>query len=146
MADVLLTKATDPLEENVTNLLHFLTTMFKANMSYSTLNVARSVVSQLPSFGNSSTLGEKALAKQFFKGVFRQRPPLPNYTHTWDVGPGLHYLRDLGPSEKLNTKQLSFKTVTLTALLTGQRCQLFISYLFNIYMSLQSPLYSLFQT
>ena len=62
------------------------------------------------------------MAKQFLKGVFRQRPP-PKYTHTWDVGPVLHYLRDLGPSEKLNTKQLSLKTVTLTALLTGQRCQ-----------------------
>ena len=51
------------------------------------------------------------------------RPSLPKYTHTWDVGPVLHYLRDLGPSEKLNTKQLSLRTVTDTALLTGQRCQ-----------------------
>ena len=123
MAEVLLTKATDPLEEHVSNLLHFLTTLYKANMSYSTLNVARSVVSQLPSFGNSSTIGEYALAKQFFKGVFRQRPPLPNctlsnYTHTWDVGPGLTYLGDLGPSEKLNTKQFSFKTVTLSEMPT----------------------------
>ena len=92
-------------------------------MSYSTLNVARSAVSRLLSFGNSSTIGEEALAKQFFKGVFRQRPPHPKYTHTWDVGPVLHYLRDLGPSEQLTIKQLSLKTVSLTALLTGQRCQ-----------------------
>ena len=58
MTEVLLTKETDPLEENVANLLYLLTTLYKANMSYSTLNVGSSVVSQLPSFGNSSTIGE----------------------------------------------------------------------------------------
>lgn len=105
------------------SLLSFLTFLYQEGLSFSTLNVARSAVSQLISIGESQSIGEHALIKRFFKGVFRNRPPQPRYSHTWDVGQVLNHLRTLGNTETLDLKSLTLKTVMLTALLSGQRCQ-----------------------
>ena len=80
-------------------------------------------MSQLISLGESSSIGENVLIKRFFKGVFRSRPPTPRYTQTWDIGQVLTYLKNLGPSDSLDLKTLTLKTVMLMALCSAQRCQ-----------------------
>ena len=97
--------------------------LFSQRVSYSTLNVARSAVSQLVSLGEDNTVGSSALCKLFFRGVFRSRPPMPRYSSTWDVGLVLDHLRELGPPDNLNLRSLTLKTVMLMALLSAQRCQ-----------------------
>lgn len=100
-----------------------LTSLYHDGLSFSTLNVARSAVSQLISRGESSSIGENVLIKRFFKGVFRNRPPTPRYTQTWDIGQVLTYLKNLGPTDSLDLKTLTLKTVMLLALCSAQRCQ-----------------------
>ena len=57
------------------------------------------------------------------KGVFETRPSLPRYSETWDVNVVLDYIAGLGQPEDQDLKMLTYKTVMLLALLTGQRRQ-----------------------
>ena len=57
------------------------------------------------------------------RGVFACRPALPRYQVTWDVSLVLNYLKKLHPPLSLSLKDLSFKLLTLFALLAGQRHQ-----------------------
>ncbi|XP_074641235.1 uncharacterized protein LOC141898985 [Tubulanus polymorphus] len=56
------------------------------------------------------------------KGVFEARPALPRYSKMWDVSVVLRYMSTLALSE-LSSKDLTYKTVTLLALASGQRLQ-----------------------
>ena len=51
------------------------------------------------------------------------RPSRPRYAYTWDVEVVLAYIDSLHPLQDLSLKDLTFKLVTLIALITGQRCQ-----------------------
>lgn len=99
--------------------------MYESGLSYSSLNVARSAVAQFLHFGKKGeTLGKHPLVTRFFDGLFRLRPPAPRYSTTWDVTIVLKYLgSELANNEALHLKEFSQKTVTLLALLSGQRCQ-----------------------
>ncbi len=55
------------------------------------------------------------------KGIFRRKPPLPKYSHTWDVPSVLNWIKQLGPNEDLSLKLLSIKTVLLLALCAPKR-------------------------
>ena len=57
------------------------------------------------------------------KGVFQTKPVLPKNTIIWDTSVVLRFLKELSPVHSLSFKDLSYKAVTLAALLTGQRCQ-----------------------
>lgn len=57
------------------------------------------------------------------KGVFEKRPSLPRNSVTWDTNIVLNYLKTLSPEAELPLKMLTFKTVTLVALLSAQRAQ-----------------------
>ena len=56
------------------------------------------------------------LITRLIKGVFHSRPPLPRYTHTWDVQTVLDFLRSLGDNKELSLKHLSWKVTMLLAL------------------------------
>ena len=62
------------------------------------------------------------------KGVFNDRPPLPQYTSTWNMQMVLSHIESLGSNESLSVKQLSWKTAMLLALTHPSRsadlCQL----------------------
>ena len=62
--------------------------------------------------------------KLFFRGVFRIRPPMPRYSSTVHVWFVLDDLGELGPSDCLALKSLTFKTVMLMAFLFAQRYQM----------------------
>ena len=57
------------------------------------------------------------------KGVFETRPSLPRYSETWDVNVVLDYIAGLSQPEDQDLKMLSYKTVMLLTLSTGQRRQ-----------------------
>ncbi|MCG8032219.1 MAG: tyrosine-type recombinase/integrase [Candidatus Thiodiazotropha taylori] len=54
------------------------------------------------------------------KGVFNDRPALPKYKTTWDVGTVLSYLKGI---EDISLMQLSCRLCILFLLLSAQRCQ-----------------------
>ena len=54
------------------------------------------------------------------KGVFNDRPALPRYKTTWDVGTVLSYLKS---TEDITLMQLSCRLSVLFLLLSAQRCQ-----------------------
>ena len=67
--------------------------------------------------------GSHKVVCQFMKGIFNLKPSLPRYAHIWDPDLVLSYLHKLHPTRKLPLKLLTFKTVTLLALLSVQRVQ-----------------------
>jgi hypothetical protein len=75
-------------------------------MSYSSLNTARSAISNLCFTSDMDShhvpIGKHFLICRYLKGVFNELKPVPKY-HT--------------------LKELTLKLVTLIALTTGQRCQ-----------------------
>ena len=57
------------------------------------------------------------------KGIFETRSSLPRYSDTWDVHIVLNNLISWGKPGDQDLKMLTYKTVMLLALLTGQRRQ-----------------------
>lgn len=101
--------------------IDFLTKLFDRGLSYSSINSARSAISQFTVVLDSTfSFGCHPITHRFMKGVFRLRPPCPKYMATWNVSPLLKYLEDLDDSK---LKSLSIKCVSLIALTTGQRMQ-----------------------
>lgn len=101
--------------------IDFLAEMFSAGLSYSSINSARSAISQLTTLSDSPlSFGSHPHTSRFLKGVYYMRPPRPRYDSTWDVQPVLSYVARL----KLDgLKNLTLKCVFLLAISTGQRVQ-----------------------
>ena len=103
--------------------MQFLSDMYHAGLSYSSINTARSVLSSLLYLENSSIpFGQLPIVKRFMKGIFELRPSLPKYSATWDVNLAFEYIRkhDL---VLLKLKDLAYRIAFLLCLLSGQRCQ-----------------------
>ena len=104
--------------------IEYLTTLFSSGKSYSTINSARSALSQFTQVDTGSTpFGSHPLTVKFMRGVFKLRPTSTKYTSTWDVGIVFNLFRSWPENEKLSLKQLTMKTVMLVALTAGQRIQ-----------------------
>ncbi|MCG7884355.1 MAG: tyrosine-type recombinase/integrase [Candidatus Thiodiazotropha taylori] len=106
----------------MTEILEYLTSLHNKNLSYSSVNTAKSMLSSLLSLLHRKDIGKDPLIRHFMKGIFNLKPALPRYVNTWDVQVVIEYLNSLKSSE-LNLKLLSVKLATLLALATGQRCQ-----------------------
>ena len=103
--------------------MQFLSDMYRAGLSYGSINTARSVLSSLLYLENSSIpFGQLPIVKRFMKGIFRLRASLPKYSATWDVNLAFEYIRkhDL---VLLKWKDLYYRIAFLLCLLSGQRCQ-----------------------
>lgn len=57
------------------------------------------------------------------RGVFIDRPNIPQYAETWDVSIVLSFIRSMGDNEVLSLFNLASKLVMLLALVTRQRAQ-----------------------
>ena len=101
--------------------MNFLPELYKERIGFSALNTALSFINcfYLP---NNQTFVTNPLVTRM-KGVFETRPSMPRYSETWDVNVVLDYLSGLGQPDEQNLKMLTYKTVMLLALLTGQRRQ-----------------------
>ena len=96
---------------------------YDTGLSYSSINTARSALSNLMQLQNWTDFGSNALVSRFMRGVFVQRPALPRYKEILDVSVVLRYVEKWYPLKELDLKHLTFKTVMLMALSSGQRCQ-----------------------
>lgn len=105
--------------------IEFLTKLFGEGKSFSTINSARSAISQFVSLSDTqSSFGTHPVTARFMKGVYKLRPPTPKYTSTWDVALVLNFVRQsYADNTVLDLKHLSFKTAMLIALCSGQRMQ-----------------------
>ena len=112
----------DSLHPSVTDVIQFLTTLFEKNLSYSSLNTARSALSPIITVDGMS-IGNHPLVVRFLKGVFNLRPSVPRYKEVWDVSIVLRFLKTLSPVSSLSLKNLSIKLVMLLSLVTAQRGQ-----------------------
>lgn len=72
---------------------------------------------------NGVPFGQLDPVKRLMTGFFNMNPPLPRYSHIWDVNLVLVYLKSLFPLEDLSLKDLTLKLTMLLALVTGQRIQ-----------------------
>lgn len=113
----------DPFHPSIIQVLEFLTSLFQAGMSYSSINAARSALSALLSCKQRTTIGTHPLVTRFLKGTFELRPPTPKYSHIWDASIVLNHLQMEYPLNGLSLKQTSQKLVMLIALTTAQRLQ-----------------------
>ena len=103
-------------------MIEFLTNLFHAGLSYSSLNTARSALSTYVCIDGIAA-GIHPLVKRFMRGVFNLRPAFPKYLVTWDTDIVLKKIKSMSPVRVLSLKNLTYKLVMLLALLTGQRCQ-----------------------
>lgn len=104
------------------NVLNFLTSLFEQGLSYSAINTARSALSSLLVI-EGKAVGTHPLVIRLLKGIFNKRPSLPKNKVSWDPELMLGYLKTLSPVANLSLLKLSWKTVALLLLLTGQRGQ-----------------------
>lgn len=64
-----------------------------------------------------------SMISRFMKGISKIRPSQPKYNSTWDPEQVLSYLQTMGTNSDLSLKQLSYKLVTMLALVTGHHLQ-----------------------
>ena len=113
----------NPMDSNLNNVLEFLTNVFENNLSYSSVNTARSCLSLVLNTVDGFTVGNHPLVVRLLKGVARLRPPMPRYQTTWDTNTLLKMFDKWPKNENLSLSQLSYKLVSLLLLSTGQRVQ-----------------------
>jgi hypothetical protein len=120
-------KSFDPVHPTVNTLLAFLHELHENNLGYSSLNTARSAVSNIDE--NSvhtkmhTPVGKHPLVCRYLKGIFNKLKPVPKFTRIWSVDTVLQHLSVLWPLEELTRKALTLKLVMLIVLTTGERCQ-----------------------
>lgn len=68
-------------------------------------------------------MGEDPRIKRLFKGIYNLRPGKPKYDSTWDPHPVLEHVVQWGLNDTISIEHLTFKLVTLLALITAQRMQ-----------------------
>lgn len=112
----------DPTSPIISNVLEFLVMLYKRGLGYSSVNSARSAVSNFFSTcGTDVAVGKHYLIKRFMRGIFILRPALPKYNCTWNVSKVLCYLQGIQLNADL--KQISLKVAMLLGLLAAQRIQ-----------------------
>ena len=72
---------------------------------------------------NGTVFGKHPIIIRMLKGIFRNRPALSRYMVTYDPDLALNLLKSLPSWNNITLKWLTFKTVTILALLSGHRCQ-----------------------
>ena len=100
----------------MTYVANFLVKLYQERYQYSSINVYRSSISTTHDKVDSYSVGQHPTLVRLMKGVFNKHPPLPRYTHSWDVSKVINYISSLGAKDNLSLKFLSLKLVMLLAL------------------------------
>ena len=102
---------------------NFLVHLHNQDLEYTIINTARNAISAIILPQGTTTIGSHPIISRFMKGIYRSKPPRPEYQTTWDVQPVLTYLSSLGTADNLDLKTLSLKLLMLVALVSAQRGQ-----------------------
>ena len=108
---------TCPLEE----IMNYLTHLFEEGKGYSAINGHRSAISSLHQLVEGVPIGQHPKISTLMRGIAREKPPVPKYTHIWDIDKVLNHFRSMPNNEDLNLKALSLKTITLLGLIAPKR-------------------------
>lgn len=114
---------TNPHVTHINTVLNFLTKLHKKGLSYSSINAARSALSNFAFLEDNSKIGTNPWVSKFMKGIFHIKPPLPRYKEIWEVRPVLQMLRTWAPNESLELKYITLKLCILLALIGSTRVQ-----------------------
>ena len=113
----------DPRSPGLLGGLDFLEGLAEAELSYSYVNAARSLLSSFVILEGNLTFGTHPHVVRFMRGVRRAKPYVAKFKEVWDVGPVLRELATWGEAHTLSLEALTKKTVTLCLLASGQRVQ-----------------------
>lgn len=106
---------------STSDLLTFLTTEYGKEATYSTINSYRSAIALIL----GPEIGVDDIVKRFCKSISNFRPPRPKYSYAWNPKKVLDYLSTLSPNNSISINELSYKLISLLALVTGHRIQTF---------------------
>ncbi|KAJ8911110.1 hypothetical protein NQ315_003372 [Exocentrus adspersus] len=112
----------DPYNYNLDTYLSFLTNSFNNGLSYSVINSYRSALNLI---FNPLNKADEGTIIRFLRGVYNKRPSVPKYCETWNPDSVLKVLESWYPLENLSLERLSYKLVTLMALTSASRVNLF---------------------
>ena len=114
-------RSRDPTAGPVEDVINFLAELFAEGYQYRSLNAYRSAISSIHQKVDGQNIGQHPLVCRLLKGSYNQKPPTPRYTHFWDVGVVLRFIKQLGTNPSLSLKWLSIKTAMLMALTRPSR-------------------------
>lgn len=103
----------------ISEVIEFLQREFDRGLSHSSLNISRSAISLI----TEADIGNDPAMRRYFKGISKARPSKPKYNYTWNPKCILDYFSSKPSNENLTFKELSYKLITLLALVTGHRIQ-----------------------
>ena len=128
-----------PMTCSVAVIVKYIRHRFEEGVSYSTMNVAKSVISKFHCFlpGNIP-VGSDQLVQKAMNSFFKLRPPLPKYRNTFDVTIVMRYVMDMGPAADIDLKCLTYKTLFLVAFSTLSRYW-HSAFLLSLLMTMKSP-------
>ena len=103
-------------------IFDFLTLLFKEGLFYSSINSTKSA---LFTFGTIKKVDSPCTCPEInrsMKGIFNLQPPQPRYTTNWNINIVLSFIKSWVPHSTITLKELTLKTVTLEALISGLLC------------------------
>ena len=114
----------DCISPPLTHAVDFLAMLYNSGLSYSSVNTARSALSNLLQLSDvNMPFGQLPVVKRFMKGLYELRPSFPRYQSIWDVSVVLNYLRKKPDGPEISLKELTLRLNFLLCILSGQRCQ-----------------------
>ena len=111
----------DPISCTIGNIINYLSSLFEKGLEYSTINGHRSAISAFHPNIEGKPIGQHPQVTALMKGISREKPQTPKYTHIWDIDTVLNYFRSSPENEHLDLKTLSLKTITLLGLVAPKR-------------------------
>ena len=111
----------NPFQASVVDVVNFLSDMYHLGYEYSTINGFRSGISAIHPRIDKVPLGQHEEVSAIMAGIFNANPPTPKYQVFWDVSVVLEYIKSLGDNDRLEPRDLTWKLVTLLALVTASR-------------------------
>ncbi len=114
-----------PQTATIAEGLDFLATLFnEGNRRYSAINTARSALSLVIILPSGLPFGQHPDVLSFMKGIHNMKPSVPKYMNTWDPDEVLKLLKLWSPAKMLSLQLLTYKTIVLLLLVSGQRPQI----------------------
>ena len=111
----------DPISGPVEDVVNFLAELYDKGYQYRSLNSYRSAISSIHEKIDGQNVSQHPLVSRLLKGAFNKKPPMPRYSHFWNVSVVLTFLKGLGHNTSLSLKWLSIKTAMLMALTKPSR-------------------------